>query len=131
MKGFLAVMLIVGSGTVVDADASSNREITVSLKVPDGGWSVSIEEIYQVDSELWVISGLSRREGMAIQMICTASDTGVVMAPDLPIKHFILGKTWNWKNEEAYTFLKERKAIAGKLKKASRLYKKRKKDEKG
>lgn len=77
------------------------REIGVEVTVPDPAWEVSIEEIYQADGRLNVISRLTRdEEAMAAQVISTIEDRVTVAAPDLPVDHYLLGKTWDWREEE-------------------------------
>ena len=105
-----------------------NHDIIVKLTVPDRAWKISIEEVYRVKDEIWVISLLERSPMMAAQVISTVTDKVSLTAPDLPEKHFILGKTWNWENKEPYTFLKDRKEIETQLKTASLLYKKPKEE---
>ncbi len=104
------------------------QEISVILTVPDTAWSISIDEVFRVKDELWVIAILQRLPLMAAQVISSAADRVKIDAPALPVKHFILGKTWQWQNEETYTFLKNRDEIAEQLKSAFLLYKKPKKD---
>jgi len=36
---------------------------------------------------------------MGAQVISTVEDALVLDAPDLPVKVFVLGKTWNWQNQ--------------------------------
>jgi len=92
---------------------AKEREISVSLKAPDGAWKLSIEEVRQVKEGIWVLAKVSREQGaMGIQMITTLKDKVKIEAPDLPVKTFVVGKTWNWKNTEPVKFIKSRKQIA-------------------
>ena len=109
------------------ANAEEKRTITVSLLSPSSGWSISIDEVYKVDKELWVIASLSNHPGPGLQVITTVKDSIEITAEDLPLKHFVLGKTWNWENKEDMTFIKDRKDIADDLAKGTRLYTKEKK----
>ena len=109
------------------ANAEEKRTITVSLLSPSSGWSISIDEVYKVDKELWVIASLSNHPGPGLQVITTVQDSIEITAEDLPLKHFVLGKTWNWENKEDMTFIKDRKDIADDLAKGKRLYTKEKK----
>lgn len=84
---------------------ATQQEVEVSLQVPDLGWAVRIERVYRLEDELRVFSRLSRSEGMAGQAISTVSDSVPIKAPDLPVRHYIIGKTWNWENDEPYVFL--------------------------
>ena len=90
------------------------RESTVSvqLTVPDGGWKVRIDRVYQTPTHLLAVSKLERNFGLAIQVISQAKDSVKVKAPKLPIRHFVLGKTWNWPNQEPVTFLSDPKELS-------------------
>ena len=94
------------STPVNSSDTVSARDIEVKMQVPDTGWKIQINEIHQKGGELWVISSLRRHPGMAGQAISTVSDKIHMNLPDIAVKHFILGKTWNWENRETYTFIK-------------------------
>ena len=110
------------------AMAAEKKEITVKLTVPDSAWTLTIDEIYKGKGEIWVISRLARAPGvMGLQVISMRQDTVKVSAPDLPVKHFVIGKTWNWKNKEPYIFIKNLKQIEKNLKLSKLLYKKAKK----
>jgi hypothetical protein len=94
------------------AHGDVQREITAALTVPDPSWRISIEEVWQVGDELWVLAAVSRDpDVMAAQVISTVQVSIKTAAPDLPIKYFITGKTWSWDNEEQFTFLKGREDL--------------------
>jgi hypothetical protein len=100
------------------------KDIVVHLTVPDTTWSVSIDEVHQVGDALWVISVLSQNpEVMGAQVISTVQDSLTLPVPDLPVKHFIMGKTWAWENEEPYTFIDNIKQIEKELTTGKLLYK--------
>jgi len=90
------------------------RESTVSvqLTVPDGGWKIRIDQVYQTPTHLLAVSKLERSQGLAIQVISQAKDSVKVKAPKLPVRHFVLGKTWNWPNKEPYSFLSDPKELS-------------------
>lgn len=105
--------------------ASSELEITVKLTVPDAAWVISIDEIRKVNNEIWVISKVSRNpDVMGAQVISTIEASAVIDAIDLHVRHFIIGKTWDWENEEPYTFIKSIEKLESKLKYGELLYKK-------
>jgi hypothetical protein len=105
--------------------AAKEKEITVKLTVPDAAWTLTIDEIYQVKNELWVISTVLRDpDMMGAQVISTVQASVKLAAPDLTVKHFIIGKTWGWKNKEPYSFIKNLKQIEKDLKPGKCLYKK-------
>jgi zinc protease len=99
------------------------KEITVKLTVPDATWSIAIDAVYEVGDELWVVSIVSHNPDMAgVQMISTVQASLTIAAPDLPVKNFIVGKTWNWKNEEPYTFIEGLKQIHDEIQSGKLLY---------
>ena len=100
------------------------KEITVKMTFPDATWSIAIDEVYEVEDELWVISIVSQNPDMiGAQVISTVQASLNLAAPDLPIEHFIIGKTWDWKNEEPYTFIEDQGQLADELESGKLLYK--------
>ena len=85
--------------------------VSVQLGVPDGGWKIRIDQVYQTPTHLLAVSKLERSPGLAIQVISQAKDSVKVKAPKLPVRHFVLGKTWNWPNKEPVTFLSDPKEL--------------------
>jgi hypothetical protein len=102
---------------------SELQAISVRVTVPDLGWIINIDEIYKVEGELWVVSVLHRTSGLFGQQITTKSDTVKVPHSSLPVKHFVLGKTWGWQNEEPYVFLNSRDEIAEELESGKLVFK--------
>ncbi len=90
------------------------RESTVSvqLTVPDGGWKIRIVQVYQTSTHLLAVSELKRHQGPAIQVISQVKDSVKVKAPKLPVRHYVLGKTWNWPDKEPFTFLSNPKELS-------------------
>lgn len=80
-------------------------EVRVSLDVPDAAWRIHIEEVLLAEGEIRVVSRLERPPLMAAQVISTISDSVEVEVPQLPMKHFILGKTWGWDNDPELVFI--------------------------
>lgn len=108
---------------------AGEKEITVKLTVPDATWKIAIDEVHHVGNEVWVISTVSREPGMmGAQVISIVQASLKLAVPDLPVKHFVMGKTWAWKNKEPYTFIRDLKQIEKELKSGKVLYKKEKKD---
>lgn len=99
-------MLVGGlSGTASAQD--KERTVEVNLMVPSTAYKIKIEEIYQTKDALLVLSSVSGK-GIGLTVISKAKDQVKVKAPEnLPVKHFVLGKSWGW-GEEKYTFLKNR-----------------------
>ena len=104
---------------------SDEKEVTVRLAVPDTTWAVAIEEIHKIGNELWVIASVAQDpDMMGAQVITTVEDSLKLAAPDLPVKFFVIGKTWNWENEESYSFIESLDKIEEELKSGKLLYKK-------
>jgi hypothetical protein len=88
------------------APAVVQKTITVEVMTPDGAWELKIEEIRQVQGELWVFAKVDRPAGaIGAMMVSAASDQVSGRFPDLKIKTFVVGKTWTWANEEPVTFI--------------------------
>ncbi|MDM8515190.1 hypothetical protein QUF76_03235 [Desulfobacterales bacterium HSG16] len=87
-------------------------EISIDLAVPNPSWTISIMEVWQIKDQLWAISSVKSSSMMAVQMITTISDTINVTTSKLPVRHFVIGKTWKWENKEPYEFIKSVDEIA-------------------
>ena len=104
------------AGPTIAVPKAKQRSISLQVTVPTSGWNVEIQEVYQVEKELWVISHLASKGGIALQVISQVKDSVSVPKSSLPVKHFVTGKRWNWKNKEPYQFLKDRKMLDRDLK---------------
>lgn len=89
--------------------------MTLTLAVPTAGWSLEPVAAYQLPAELWIIHQLRAPEGMAAQVISEVSDTVSLPASALPIKHFVLGKTWNWDSNPEVRFIDSLDSLKPKL----------------
>lgn len=88
--------------------ANENLAITVRLDAPDAGWRVQIESIHRTSENIVVYSQLSRDpDNMSAQVISTVADTVKIdlSHSDLPVRHYITGKTWDWGDTGEYTFI--------------------------
>ena len=90
---------------------AQDSTVSVQLGVPDGGWKIRIVQVYQTPTHLLAVSKLERSPGPAIQVISQVKDSVKVKAPKLPVRHYVLGKTWNWTNKVPYAFLSDPKEI--------------------
>jgi len=84
------------------------RELNLSLKVPDSAWSLNIRRVYEGEEKLYLVARAERDpDVMGAQVITTVRDSVSVLAPDdLPVQVIIEGKTWEWDNEEGYMFIR-------------------------
>ena len=108
-----------------DTGSNDTRAIHVRLDVPDASWTIAIEKIYRTRESLVVISQLRRpKDALGAQVISTVSDSVNIPAAtsDLPIRHYILGKTWNWGAAPEYSFIDSTEAFGGGLDTAELLY---------
>lgn len=99
-------MAVVAMPLAAQDTTKKKRAIQVTLTVPSSAEKIQIQEVYQTNKELWVLSQV-KGGGIGLAVISTTKDQVSVAAPNLPVKHFVLGKRWNWKKED-YTYLKSR-----------------------
>lgn len=120
---FVCAFLLGVMSHVSAQEQNENQTIQVKLMAPDTTWMLAIDEIYQVGQELWIVAGVKQiGQAFGLTMITTLEDQVTVKAPTLPLKYYVLGKTWGWKNEEPYTFIKSRAEIVSALKSGTRLW---------
>jgi hypothetical protein len=118
----LAIVAVAVSGGCQQTVSMEQRPIEIAVTVPDPAWTVTIEEVYASSDRLIVVSRLQRDpETMAPQVISRATDRVKIAAPDLPVEHFVLGKTFGWA-EEPHRFIRDRRELDEVLKNARRLY---------
>ena len=91
-----------------NTETDENLAITVRLDAPDAGWRLQIESIHSDSENIVVYSQLSRDPNyMSAQVISTVADTVKIdlCHSDLPVRHYISGKTWDWGDTGEYTFI--------------------------
>lgn len=102
--------------------AAEEARATVSLTVPDTAWVLLIRSVHQVKEEVWVLAAVERDPEMMGAMMITTLETPISAdLPQLPVRIFVVGKTWIWENEEEVTFLPSEEAFLSKLVKATRI----------
>lgn len=85
---------------------NQKREIAIKLDAPDSGWSIQITVAKRVNDEIWVLSTLRHGGGISAMVITPVSDIIELEAPrDMPIKHFVLNKTWDGPGPEGIQFI--------------------------
>jgi hypothetical protein len=112
MKRWTFLLLTLLLAASLHAEEDPMGTITVTCTVPSSGWTLEVDEVRRVGDELWVLSRLTAPQGMALTVISTVTASIPVDAPVLPVKQFMTGKTWKWKNDEPITFIKDRADIA-------------------
>lgn len=91
------------------------RTITAEVEVPSGGYALEIRNIAVVDNQLWVVSELNEADSNAPQKSVRVSDRVVINAPDMPVRHYIVGERPSKVFNEQYTFINDRNQIAAQL----------------
>ena len=111
------------AGAALPAPAIVQKTITAEVMTPDGAWVLTIDEIRQVERELWVFAEVKRPEGaIGALMQSAASDQVSGRFPDLPVKIFVVGKNWSWANEEPVQWLSSSNAAYEKRRQGRRLW---------
>ncbi|MCF7855887.1 MAG: hypothetical protein K9N51_13900 [Candidatus Pacebacteria bacterium] len=116
----VGAVAFVGCGGVM----TQERDIWIDVTVPNAGWDISIQKVCQTETELCVVSRLTSAEEPSGMVISTASDSVQIDAPPLPVKHFVVGKTWSWKNDEPYVFVERADELPEELDTAKLIYEK-------
>ena len=98
------------------------RTITAEVEVPSGGYGLEIQSISVVDNQLWVVSKLDETDPNAPQKAVRVSDRIVINAPDMAVRHYIVGERPSKVFNEQYTFIKDRQEIAAQLESGRLLY---------
>lgn len=105
-------------------DSNGDYSVAVRLDTPDSAWNIAIESVHTDGEALHVVSRLSRHEAaVAAQVITTVADSVRLKAdPELPVKHYILGKSWSWGDNGPYAFIESIEAIQPTLDAAQQIY---------
>lgn len=98
------------------------RTITTEVEVPSGGYTLDIRNVAVVNDQLWVVSELNETDPNAPQKSVRVSDRVVLNAPDMPIRHYIVGERPTKVFNEQYTFINDRTQIASQLDSGRVLY---------
>lgn len=94
------------------------RRIVVKCDAPATNYKIEIESVWRVGNELWAVSKISKIGDLGGAAITPVRDEVSVMADaDLPLKHYISGKTWNWWEGVDCTFIDSKAALLKQMKK--------------
>lgn len=114
----------------VDVDLpneSDKRELTIQVEaeVSEKMHKIEIQEVYATGKKLYVISKLeSTGQNLGDNKKVHISDRLILNAPDLDVKHYVIGKQPAGRFNNQYDYIASKSAIAGKLKKGKAIYKK-------
>ena len=79
--------------------------INVSIESPASNYAIRITGVYHVSDEIWAVSQVRTEGDFGASVITTITDSVQIADGNvpknadgaaLPIKHKVLGKTWNW-----------------------------------
>ena len=92
-------------------------ETDVSLKVPHPGYSITIESVHAVANKTLVLAVIKSPDPtkMYPMIITTVSDNVKVPIRAGETEIYIIGKTWNWDNNEKLVFFKNREEFYQKI----------------
>ncbi|MBE9047489.1 hypothetical protein IQ255_24320 [Pleurocapsales cyanobacterium LEGE 10410] len=100
----------------------TERTLTVEAEVPSSGYNLEIQDVYVINNELWVVSQLEEVNPNAPQATVRASDRIAINAPDMAVRHYIVGERPIGTFNEQYTFVGNREQIAPQLESGRQLY---------
>ena len=108
------------------ATIQEQQTISIRLDTPDAGWAIEIDKVYRTSESLVVIAQLQHSGDMAAAVISTVSTSVSIPATDdtLPVRYYILGKTWDWGTAPNYTFIESMDAFGTALDQAELIYEK-------
>lgn len=105
-----------------EGGAKEERSITAEVEIEDEGQKLQIEEIYGTGERLIVISRLTPTgESLGAETV-RVSDRVIVSAPELDVRHYIIGDKPEGDWNRQYTFVDDRSAIDARLGDATRIY---------
>lgn len=98
------------------------RTINPEVEVPSDGYDLTIQSVYAVNDELWVVSLLEETDPNAPQADVYVSDQIVINAPDMAIRHYIVGERPDSGFNNQYTFIDSRDQISSQLESGRQIY---------
>lgn len=106
-----------------DAGESEERSVVVELEVSETKPELEIESVYASDRRLYVISRLTKTGTSLAGERARISDRIMLNAPDLDVKHLIIGERLEGNWNQQYTFVPDISAVRDRVgKKARKIY---------
>ena len=103
---------------ISQSSAIAEIEVRIQFKAPTLGRSVKIGHVWKVGDELWAISTVPPQRGFGATAIGTAKDSVKVAADKkAKVRHFVVGKDWNWWDGDKAEFIKSVGELKEKMKK--------------
>lgn len=98
------------------------QTIMVEAEVVDYVYDLEIEEIYAAGNHLHVISSLEKEDTSLRNEVMRVTDQVVVNAPDLTIKHYIIGDKPDRGFNNGYIYIDDKTEIEERIKSAVKIY---------
>ncbi len=108
-----------------DSSSTGEKEemtIMVEAEVSGETHQLNIQEIYATGEQLIVISELQSTGQDLQDETVRVSDQVVINAPDMSVKHYIVGDRPNGGFNSQYTYIQNKNQISNKLKNAQKIY---------
>lgn len=100
IRSLLSVATLFTTTSALVADDKKEHKLAVSFSTPSPAYKASIASVREVGKELWVRVDVITPNGEALAVIGKAKAEATITGPALPVKYFVFGKSWTWKNKE-------------------------------
>ena len=103
-------------------DNVAEQTITVAADVSGYKYDMEIQEIYAKGDVLIVVSSLEKEDEEIGNNVMRVSDQVVVNAPELTVKHYIIGDKPDRGFNDNYIYVSDKSALETKLENADKIY---------
>ncbi|MFS4469763.1 hypothetical protein [Maribacter sp. 2210JD10-5] len=98
-----------------DGTENEERTIMVEAEVTDNEHAISIDKIYASEDKLFVVSELERMNQSIGDKKMRVSDQVVLKAPDMNVKHYVVGEKPDRVFNTQYTYVKDLNELEKKM----------------
>lgn len=99
-----------------------DQTLMVEAEVTEYEYDINIESVYATGDRLYVISKLDKKDKKIGDKSMRVSDQIVINAPDLTVKHYILGDKPSRGFNNNYTYISSKDKISRRIKGAKKIY---------
>ena len=103
-------------------DEKEEKTLVVEAEVRNNAHDLEIAEVYATGKRLYVISRLEATDQEIGDQTMRVSDRLVLNAPDLDVKHYIIGKKPSGDHNNQYTYITDISQISNKISKGKKIY---------
>lgn len=97
--------------------ALADREVGIQFKTPTLGCTVSIDHVWRVGGELWVVSSIPPQLGGFTAIGHARAKVTVDADKEARVRHFVIGKDWNWWKGDRAEFVSSVEDLKARMKK--------------